>query len=123
MAQSIANFDARTMATDTITEGSVYAVRKDLDTLSGQVHARVITEEDFAKIKQASPDAELYKLYMSGLYITGYTIGLQKVPNITQSGLHIVETSGTLETNEEYAKKLLLLDNLDIYREALLSKR
>ena len=116
LAQSIANFDARSMAADTITEGSVYAVRKDLDTLSGQVHARVITEEDFAKIKQASPDAELYKLYMSGLYINGYTIGLQKVPNITQSGLHIVETSGTLETNEEYAKKLLLLDNLDIYR-------
>ena len=116
LAQSIANFDAKSMAVDSMTEGSVYAVRKDLDTLSGQVHARVITDEDFAKIKQASPDAKLYKLYMSGLYITGYTIGLQKVPNITQSGLHIVETSGTLETNEEYAKKLLRLDNLDIYR-------
>lgn len=116
LAQSIANFDAKSMAADTMTEGSVYAVRKDLDTLSGQVHARVITEEDFAKIKQASPDAKLYKLYMSGLYITGYTIGHQKVPNITQSGLHIVETSGTLETNEEYAKKLLRLDNLEIYR-------
>ena len=116
LAQSIANFDAKSMAADTMTEGSVYAVRKDLDTLSGQVHARVITDEDFAKIKQASPDAKLYKLYMSGLYINGYTIGYQKVPTITQSGLHIVETSGTLETNEEYAKKLLRLDNLDIYR-------
>ena len=116
LAQSIANFDAKSMAVDSMTEGSVYAVRKDLDTLSGQVHARVITDEDFAKIKQASPDAKLYKLYMSGLYINGYTIGLQKVPNITQSGLHIVETSGTLETNEEYAKKLLRLDNLGIYR-------
>ena len=116
LAQSIANFDAKSMAVDSMTEGSVYAVRKDLDTLSGQVHARVITEEDFAKIKQASPDAKLYKLYMSGLYINGYTIGHQKVPTITQSGLHIVETSGTLETNEEYAKKLLRLDNLDIYR-------
>ena len=116
LAQSIANFDAKSMAVDSMTEGSVYAVRKDLDTLSGQVHARVITDEDFAKIKQASPNAKLYKLYMSGLFITGYTIGHQKVPNITQSGLHIVETSGTLETNEEYAKKLLRLDNLDIYR-------
>ena len=116
LAQSIANFDAKSMAADTMTEGSVYAVRKDLDTLSGQVHARVITDEDFAKIKQASPNAKLYKLYMSGLYINGYTIGHQKVPTITQSGLHIVETSGTLETNEEYAKKLLRLDNLDIYR-------
>ena len=116
LAQSIANFDAKSMAVDSMTEGSVYAVRKDLDTLSGQVHARVITDEDFAKIKQASPDAKLYKLYMSGLYINGYTIGHQKVPAITQSGLHIVETSGTLETNEEYAKKLLRLDNLDIYR-------
>ena len=116
LAQSIANFDAKSMAVDSMTEGSVYAVRKDLDTLSGQVHARVITEEDFAKIKQASPDAKLYKLYMSGLYINGYTIGHQKVPTITQSGLHIVETSGTLETNEEYAKKLLRLDNLSIYR-------
>lgn len=116
LAQSIANFDAKSMAMDSMTEGSVYAVRKDLDTLSGQVHARVITDEDFAKIKQASPDAKLYKLYMSGLYINGYTIGYQKVPTITQSGLHIVETSGTLETNEEYAKKLLRLDNLDIYR-------
>ena len=116
LAQSIANFDAKSMAADTMTEGSVYAVRKDLDTLSGQVHARVITDEDFAKIKQASPNAKLYKLYMSGLYINGYTIGYQKVPTITQSGLHIVETSGTLETNEEYAKKLLRLDNLDIYR-------
>lgn len=116
LAQSIANFDAKSMAADTMTEGSVYAVRKDLDTLSGQVHARVITEEDFAKIKQASPDAKLYKLYMNGLYITGYTIGYQKVPTVTQSGLHIIETSGTLETNEEYAKKLLRLDNLDIYR-------
>ena len=116
LAQSIANFDAKSMAVDSMTEGSVYAVRKDLDTLSGQVHARVITDEDFAKIKQASPDAKLYKLYMSGLYINGYTIGHQKVPTITQSGLHIVETSGTLETNEEYAKKLLRLDNLDIYR-------
>ncbi len=116
LAQSIANFDAKSMAVDSMTEGSVYAVRKDLDTLSGQVHARVITDEDFAKIKQASPDAKLYKLYMSGLYINGYTIGHQKVPTVTQSGLHIVETSGTLETNEEYAKKLLRLDNLDIYR-------
>lgn len=116
LAQSVANFDAKSMAVDSMTEGSVYAVRKDLDTLSGQVHARVITDEDFAKIKQASPDAKLYKLYMSGLYINGYTIGHQKVPTITQSGLHIVETSGTLETNEEYAKKLLRLDNLDIYR-------
>lgn len=116
LAQSIANFDAKSMAMDSMTEGSVYAVRKDLDTLSGQVHARVITDEDFAKIKQASPDAKLYKLYMSGLYINGYTIGYQKVPTITQSGLHIVETSGTLETNEEYAKKLLRLDNLGIYR-------
>lgn len=116
LAQSIANFDAKSMAVDSMTEGSVYAVRKDLDTLSGQVHARVITDEDFAKIKQASPDAKLYKLYMSGLYINGYTIGHQKVPTITQSGLHIVETSGTLETNEEYAKKLLRLDNLGIYR-------
>lgn len=116
LAQSIANFDAKSMAMDSMTESSVYAVRKDLDTLSGQVHARVITDEDFAKIKQASPDAKLYKLYMSGLYINGYTIGYQKVPTITQSGLHIVETSGTLETNEEYAKKLLPLDNLDIYR-------
>ena len=116
LAQSIANFDAKSMAMDSMTESSVYAVRKDLDTLSGQVHARVITDEDFAKIKQASPDAKLYKLYMSGLYINGYTIGHQKVPTITQSGLHIVETSGTLETNEEYAKKLLRLDNLDIYR-------
>ena len=116
LAQSIANFDAKSMAVDSMTEGSVYAVRKDLDTLSGQVHARVITDEDFAKIKQASPNAKLYKLYMSGLYINGYTIGHQKVPTITQSGLHIVETSGTLETNEEYAKKLLRLDNLDIYR-------
>ena len=116
LAQSIANFDAKSMAMDSMTESSVYAVRKDLDTLSGQVHARVITDEDFAKIKQASPDAKLYKLYMSGLYINGYTIGYQKVPTITQSGLHIVETSGTLETNEEYAKKLLRLDNLDIYR-------
>ena len=116
LAQSIANFDAKSMAVDSMTEGSVYAVRKDLDTLSGQVHARVITDEDFAKIKQASPNAKLYKLYMSGLYINGYTIGYQKVPTITQSGLHIVETSGTLETNEEYAKKLLRLDNLDIYR-------
>ena len=116
LAQSIANFDAKSMAVNSMTEGSVYAVRKDLDTLSGQVHARVITDEDFAKIKQASPDAKLYKLYMSGLYINGYTIGYQKVPTITQSGLHIVETSGTLETNEEYAKKLLRLDNLDIYR-------
>ena len=116
LAQSIANFDAKSMAVDSMTEGSVYAVRKDLDTLSGQVHARVITDEDFAKIKQASPDAKLYKLYMSGLYINGYTIGHQKVPTITQSGLHIVETSGTLETNEEYAKKLLRLDNLSIYR-------
>ena len=116
LAQSIANFDAKSMAVDSMTEGSVYAVRKDLDTLSGQVHARVITDEDFAKIKQASPDAKLYKLYMSGLYINGYTIGHQKVPTITQSGLHIVETSGTLETNEEYAKKLLRLDNLCIYR-------
>ena len=116
LAQSIANFDAKSMAMDSMTESSVYAVRKDLDTLSGQVHARVITDEDFAKIKQASPDAKLYKLYMSGLYINGYTIGYQKVPTITQSGLHIVETSGTLETNEEYAKKLLRLDNLGIYR-------
>ena len=116
LAQSIANFDAKSMAVNSMTEGSVYAVRKDLDTLSGQVHARVITDEDFAKIKQASPNAKLYKLYMSGLYINGYTIGHQKVPTITQSGLHIVETSGTLETNEEYAKKLLRLDNLDIYR-------
>ena len=116
LAQSIANFDAKSMAMDSMTESSVYAVRKDLDTLSGQVHARVITDEDFAKIKQASPNAKLYKLYMSGLYINGYTIGHQKVPTITQSGLHIVETSGTLETNEEYAKKLLRLDNLDIYR-------
>ena len=116
LAQSIANFDAKSMAVDSMTEGSVYAVRKDLDTLSGQVHARVITDEDFAKIKQASPNSKLYKLYMSGLYINGYTIGYQKVPTITQSGLHIVETSGTLETNEEYAKKLLRLDNLDIYR-------
>lgn len=116
LAQSIANFDAKSMAMDSMTESSVYAARKDLDTLSGQVHARVITDEDFAKIKQASPDAKLYKLYMSGLYINGYTIGYQKVPTITQSGLHIVETSGTLETNEEYAKKLLRLDNLDIYR-------
>ena len=116
LAQSIANFDAKSMAVDSMTEGSVYAVRKDLDTLSGQVHARVITDEDFAKIKQASPNAKLYKLYMSGLYINGYTIGYQKVPTITQSGLHIVETSGTLETNEEYAKKLLRLDNLSIYR-------
>lgn len=116
LAQSIANFDAKSMAMDSMTESSVYAVRKDLDTLSGQVHARVITDEDFAKIKQASPNAKLYKLYMSGLYINGYTIGYQKVPTITQSGLHIVETSGTLETNEEYAKKLLRLDNLDIYR-------
>ena len=116
LAQSIANFDAKSMAVDSMTEGSVYAVRKDLDTLSGQVHARVITDEDFAKIKQASPNAKLYKLYMSGLYINGYTIGYQKVPTITQSGLHIVETSGTLETNEEYAKKLLRLDNLGIYR-------
>ena len=116
LAQSIANFDAKSMAMDSMTESSVYAVRKDLDTLSGQVHARVITDEDFAKIKQASPDAKLYKLYMSGLYINGYTIGHQKVPTITQSGLHIVETSGTLETNEEYAKKLLRLDNLGIYR-------
>ena len=116
LAQSIANFDAKSMAMDSMTESSVYAVRKDLDTLSGQVHARVITDEDFAKIKQASPDAKLYKLYMSGLYINGYTIGYQKVPTITQSGLHIVETSGTLETNEEYAKKLLRLDNLSIYR-------
>ena len=116
LAQSIANFDAKSMAMDSMTESSVYAVRKDLDTLSGQVHARVITDEDFAKIKQASPDAKLYKLYMSGLYINGYTIGHQKVPTITQSGLHIVETSGTLETNEEYAKKLLRLDNLSIYR-------
>ena len=116
LAQSIANFDAKSMAMDSMTESSVYAVRKDLDTLSGQVHARVITDEDFAKIKQASPDAKLYKLYMSGLYINGYTIGHQKVPTVTQSGLHIVETSGTLETNEEYAKKLLRLDNLDIYR-------
>ena len=116
LAQSIANFDAKSMAVDSMTEGSVYAVRKDLDTLSGQVHARVITDGDFAKIKQASPNAKLYKLYMSGLYINGYTIGYQKVPTITQSGLHIVETSGTLETNEEYAKKLLRLDNLDIYR-------
>lgn len=116
LAQSIANFDAKSMAMDSMTESSVYAVRKDLDTLSGQVHARVITDEDFAKIKQASPDAKLYKLYMSGLYINGYTIGYQKVSTITQSGLHIVETSGTLETNEEYAKKLLRLDNLDIYR-------
>ena len=116
LAQSIANFDAKSMAVNSMTEGSVYAVRKDLDTLSGQVHARVITDEDFAKIKQASPNAKLYKLYMSGLYINGYTIGYQKVPTITQSGLHIVETSGTLETNEEYAKKLLRLDNLDIYR-------
>ena len=116
LAQSIANFDAKSMAVNSMTEGSVYAVRKDLDTLSGQVHARVITDEDFAKIKQASPDAKLYKLYMSGLYINGYTIGYQKVPTITQSGLHIVETSGTLETNEEYAKKLLRLDNLGIYR-------
>ena len=96
LAQSIANFDAKSMAMDSMTESSVYAVRKDLDTLSGQVHARVITDEDFAKIKQASPDAKLYKLYMSGLYINGYTIGHQKVPTITQSGLHIVETSGTL---------------------------
>ena len=116
LAQSIANFDAKSMAMDSMTESSVYAVRKDLDTLSGQVHARVITDEDFAKIKQASPNAKLYKLYMSGLYINGYTIGYQKVPTITQSGLHIVETSGTLETNEEYAKKLLRLENLDIYR-------
>ena len=116
LAQSIANFDAKSMAMDSMTESSVYAVRKDLDTLSGQVHARVITDEDFAKIKQASPNAKLYKLYMSGLYINGYTIGHQKVPTVTQSGLHIVETSGTLETNEEYAKKLLRLDNLDIYR-------
>lgn len=116
LAQSIANFDAKSMAVNSMTEGSVYAVRKDLDTLSGQVHARVITDEDFAKIKQASPNAKLYKLYMSGLYINGYTIGYQKVPTITQSGLHIVETSGTLETNEEYAKKLLRLDNLGIYR-------
>ena len=116
LAQSIANFDAKSMAMDSMTESSVYAVRKDLDTLSGQVHARVITDEDFAKIKQASPNAKLYKLYMSGLYINGYTIGHQKVPTITQSGLHIVETSGTLETNEEYAKKLLRLDNLGIYR-------
>ena len=116
LAQSIANFDAKSMAMDSMTESSVYAVRKDLDTLSGQVHARVITDEDFAKIKQASPNAKLYKLYMSGLYINGYTIGYQKVPTITQSGLHIVETSGTLETNEEYAKKLLRLDNLGIYR-------
>ena len=116
LSQSIANFDAKSMAVNSMTEGSVYAVRKDLDTLSGQVHARVITDEDFAKIKQASPNAKLYKLYMSGLYINGYTIGYQKVPTITQSGLHIVETSGTLETNEEYAKKLLRLDNLGIYR-------
>ena len=116
LSQSIANFDAKSMAANTMTEGSVYAVRKDLDTLSGQVHARVITDEDFVKIKQASPEAKLYKLYMSGLYISGYTIGIQKVPTITQSGLHINETSGTLETNEEYAKKLLRLENLDIYR-------
>ena len=64
LAQSIANFDAKSMAMDSMTESSVYAVRKDLDTLSGQVHARVITDEDFAKIKQASPDAKLYKLYV-----------------------------------------------------------
>ena len=116
LAQSIANFDAKSMAADTMTEGSVYAVRKDIDALSGQVHARAITDEDFAKIRQADSDARLYKLYMSGVYISGYTIGHQRVPNITQNGLHIVETSGTLETNEEYAKKLLRLDNLDIYR-------
>ena len=122
LAQSIANFDAKSMTADTMTEGSVYAVRKDFDTLSGQVYARAITDEDFAKIKQASPDTKLYKLYMSGLYIDGYTIGYQKVPNITQSGLHIIETSGTLETNEEYAKKLLCLDNLDIYRGSIEQK-
>ncbi|MBR3685337.1 MAG: ABC transporter ATP-binding protein/permease, partial [Clostridia bacterium] len=116
LAQSIALFDDKEMAVETLkADESSYIIRKAPDFAEGEVKAKDISQEEIDTIQAVDPSATIYKLYMNAIYINGYNIGHQSIPNIASEGLHIKETFGTLETNEEYAKQLLGVDELEIY--------
>lgn len=116
LGQSIAYFNPSEIIANEILSSKVDSnIVKNIDTSMETNKQRAITEDDFKKFDEIE-NIDVYKLYNETLKISasGGSCRLNS-PKVNRELLYVTETFGTLETTREYAKKLLGVEELEIY--------
>ncbi len=117
ISQSISNFDSvKAMNEELSKSRAVYCIRKDLDASFGETALKEITDEEITLFEDCG--ADVYKLYNDSFpFYEDYTHGVAKneISTLGTKSIYTKITFGTLQTTEEYAKKILNLDTLEIF--------
>ena len=114
LAQSIAYFDSsKIIAQEISSNNSIYSVKKNVDSVKGEKGIKKIGEEDYQEF--LATGADVYKLYNKTTYVKGSVYVCILEQPVFSKRVFLSETYGVLQTNEEYAKKLLGVDELNIY--------
>ena len=118
LAQSIAYFEpSRLINERVVNQDSVYCVRKELSTEIGETNVKIINDEEFEYFENLDGNVKAYPLYSLSLRVNeGSMIDTLTLPNEVGKKLYVGQSCGTLVTTEEYAKRLLEVDELEIYK-------
>ena len=116
LAQSIAYFDQTKLIAKELKENdTVLSVRKNLDSTQSSSAINIITDAEYKSVV-GDEDVDAYKLYTFNInYTNGIALTTHNFPSSRLNSIFLEETNGTLVTTKEYAKKVLKLDNLEIY--------
>ena len=117
LSQSIAYFDdAKIIQEELSSNSSLYSIRKNIDSTVGEAYLKEINDEDIKMFE--NENISNYKLYNDCIYFIGgstQTVTYNMVPSVSLGKLFVGSTFGTIETTEEYTKKILNVDELNIY--------
>ena len=119
LGQSISYFKPSDVIGDLIAENdenSSFGVKKTLDAFKGESAIKHITDEDIKQIREYGYNGNIYELYNITFPLSYYyTLSEGTYQNGKLYSQFPNETSGVLVTNQEYVKKILDLDELEIY--------
>ena len=115
LSQSIAYFNPSVMISENIDENTdAYCVRKNIDNVLGETRIKSISDEEIVPFEEKG--IQVYKLYNETLINTNtYKVSKLELPSDISKNLYTSETYGTLVTTPEYAKKVLGVEELEIY--------
>ena len=119
LGQSISYFKPSDVVNDLISESdgdSSFGIKKTLDVFKGERAIKHITDEDINKFREQGYEGNIYELYNITFPLCFYyELSEGSYPSSKIYSEFPNETSGVLVTNEDYVKKLLDLNELEIY--------
>lgn len=117
ISQTISNFDNTKAMNDELSKSdAVFCVRKNLDSAFGETALKEITDEEIQLFEDCG--ATVYKLYNDSFpFYEDFTHSVAKneASSLGTKSIYTKQTFGTLQATEDYAKKLLGVDTLEIY--------